>query len=143
MLVVTCICTCVRNVPSPLLKLRLVRLLTEVASHCQDAIRTGRILPYLVALLSDPLPSVRAEAVAQVAQLLAMVSTLQPTDLRLMPDYVIPALSRVASDPDEMVRCALAARIGELAQSAQRLLEVAHWMRTVSLSVSLSLAAGG
>ena len=64
-LVVTCICTCVRNVPSPLLKLRLVRLLTEVAAHCQDAIRTGRILPYLVALLSDPLPSVRAEAVAQ------------------------------------------------------------------------------
>jgi hypothetical protein len=39
------------------------------------------------------------------------------------------------------VRCALAARIGELAQTAQRLLEVAHWMRTVS--VSLAHASGG
>ena len=62
------------------------------------------------------------------------VSTLQPPDTRLMPDFVLPALSRAAADPEEIVRCALAARIGELAQTAQRLLEVAHWMRTVSLS---------
>ena len=33
---------------------------------------------------------------------------MQPTDLRLMPDYVIPALSRAAADSDEMVRCTLA-----------------------------------
>ena len=63
----------------PLLRvLRLVRLLTEVASHCQDAIRTGRVLPYLVALLADPLPSVRAEAVAQVAPLHGPVQAQVP-----------------------------------------------------------------
>lgn len=50
-----------------------------------------------------------------------------------MPDYVLPALTRAAADPEEIVRCAVAAAIAQLAETSQRFLEVAQWMRVVSL----------
>ena len=124
-LVVTSLCCCLRNLRSPLLTLRAMRMLLRVALQCDDAVRTGRALPYLVAMASDQTPSVRAEAVGLIATLLSSVRTLEPSDTRLMPDYVLPALARAASDPEEQVRCALAAHIGEVAETAQRLLEAA------------------
>ena len=61
-----------------------------------------------------------SEALHLIAELLAPVSTLRPSDTRLMPDYVLPAVSRCATDPEPLVRCALAARLGLLATTAQR-----------------------
>lgn len=132
-LLVGCFCSSLRNVTSCGLKLRCMRLLLRLARRCEDAVRTGRVLPYLIALLSDPTPLVRAEAIALTSALLASVETLQPSDTKIMPDYVLPAVSRAAHDPDELVRGALAAHIAELAETAKRFLEIAQWMRVVTL----------
>lgn len=126
-------CASLRNVTSSTLMLRCMRLLLRLALACEDAIRTHRVLPYLIAMLADPTPLVRAEAIALTSQLLASVETLQPSDTRIMPDYVLPALSRAAHDPEEMVRAALATHIATLAETAKRFLEIAQWMRVVTL----------
>ena len=110
-----------------------MRLLLELASSCEDAVRTQRVLPYYVAMLSDASPLVRAEAIGLTSALLASVDTLQPSDTRVMPDYVLPALSRAAHDPEELVRCALASHIAALGETARRFVEIAQWMRVVSL----------
>ena len=69
-----------------------------------------------------------------------------------MPDYVLPALAKAGTDPEEIVRCALATHIGSLAETAGRFLEIAQWMRTLTLrrdsnsgfnSGSLASLAGG
>ena len=43
-----------------------------------------------------------------------------------MPDYVFPIISRAATDPEPLVRCALAAALGSLAVTAQRFLETSQ-----------------
>ena len=133
-LVVTSLCCAVRNVRSPSRKLRLLDVLLKVALRSADAVKTQRVLPFFMACLADPAPSVRAEAVALIASLLAEVVTLQPSDPRLMADYVLPALSKLAADGDVAVRCALAAHLGRIAQAAHRFLEIAQWMRAASLN---------
>ena len=50
-----------------------------------------------------------------------------------MPDYVLPALSRASTDSEELVRSSLASNIALLAETSQRFLEIAQWMRVVSL----------
>ena len=55
------------------------------------------MLPYFVAMLSDPAALVRAEAVTLIAELLSSVTTLEPSDAGLMPDYVLPALARAGT----------------------------------------------
>jgi len=132
-LLVGCFCASIRNVTSSGLKLRCMQLLLRLALRCEDAVRTHRVLPYLIALLSDPTPLVRAEAIALTSALLASVETLQPSDERVMPDYVLPAVSRCAHDPEELVRCALARTIAELAETAKRFIEISQWMRVVTL----------
>ena len=134
MLVVTSLCCAVRNVRSPSRKLRLLDVLLKVALRSADAVKTQRVLPFFMACLADPAPSVRAEAVALIASLLAEVVTLQPSDTRLMADYVLPALTKLAADGEVAVRCALAAHLGRIAQAAHRFLEIAQWMRAASLN---------
>lgn len=86
-LVVTSMCAAVRNVPSTHLKLSLMRRLVEVSFECEDALCTQRVLPYLVSMLSDAAPLVRAEAVRLTASLLEAVDTLQP--MYVPPRYLL------------------------------------------------------
>eukprot|EP00326_Haptolina_ericina_P014949 CAMPEP_0181177298 /NCGR_PEP_ID=MMETSP1096-20121128/5087_1 /TAXON_ID=156174 ORGANISM="Chrysochromulina ericina, Strain CCMP281" /NCGR_SAMPLE_ID=MMETSP1096 /ASSEMBLY_ACC=CAM_ASM_000453 /LENGTH=1084 /DNA_ID=CAMNT_0023265441 /DNA_START=72 /DNA_END=3327 /DNA_ORIENTATION=- len=139
MLLVTCICCCLRNVRTPQLTLKCMRLLHHAAVQCEDSVRTQRALPYFVAMLQDPAPLVRSEAVTLIASLLSSVCTLEPSDDGLMPEYVLPALARVGGDSEEVVRCALAASIASFAETAGRFLEVAQWMRRRDSSASVSL----
>ena len=132
-LLVTAMCASLRNATTSGLKLRCMRLLLELASSCDDVVRTQRVLPYLIAMLGDTSPLVRAEAISLTSRLLESVDTLQPSDTRLMPDYVLPALTRASADPEELVRCALASCMATLAETSKRFLEIAQWMRVVSL----------
>jgi len=52
-------CACVRNVRSPSLLLRTLRTLLRLALCSDDAVKTQRVLPYLVACLTSQLPVVR------------------------------------------------------------------------------------
>ena len=75
----------------------------------------------------------RSEAVTLISILLHSVSTLEPSDAGLMPDYVLPSLARIQSDPEEVVRCALAASIASFAETAGKFLEVSQWMRASNI----------
>ena len=83
------------------------------------------------------------QVVRHTSSLLSEVATLQPSDTRVMPDYVLPALARCASDAEESVRCALAAEVARLAETSQRFLDVAQWMRVVTLRRQVSGGGGG
>ncbi|KAJ1894195.1 Serine/threonine-protein kinase [Kickxella alabastrina] len=80
------------------------------------------ILPYLVALAAaDTSPRVRAEALGAVRQLLLDLPRLTPIDAGIFDDFLAPQLQYFAADPSSMVRCAVAAVLGDWADSAQAL----------------------
>ena len=162
MILVGCFCASLRNITSSGATLRSLRTLYELALSCEDSVRTHRVLPTMIAMLSHPTPIIRAEAVHLTSRLVASVESLQPSDTRIMPDYVLPAVFRAAHDADEIVRCAhlpglashdlprppttshdlplalqvrcaLASSIASLASTSKRFLEIAQWMRVVSL----------
>lgn len=47
-----------------------VALLSRLAARCDDEARTGRILPYLVCIVGDAAPLVRAHALCALAGVL-------------------------------------------------------------------------
>lgn len=60
--------------------------LLQAALQCVDAIRTQRVLPMLVAMLSDVAAIVRAEAVTLIAELLGSITILgRPTHVAAVP----------------------------------------------------------
>jgi len=115
-----------RSVRSPESKIKAVDL---VAWGCQlgnDHMRLHRLLPYLSALVSDEheSPMVRARAIAAITELLALVQHFPPSENQIFLHYLLPTLSVVLRDGDELVCLAYAAALPSLAETALRFLDV-------------------
>jgi hypothetical protein len=76
---------------------------------------------------------VRAAAVDALCTLLAMVRAVPLADAHIFPEYLLPALTRLAADSQELVRVAFAGCIASLADSSRRFLGEARSRRLVRL----------
>jgi hypothetical protein len=54
--------------------------------------RLQRLVPYVLSLLEDAVPIVRATAVRVLCALLSMVTALPPSDANIFTLYIFPAL---------------------------------------------------
>ena len=70
------LCTLLRGARLQRNKCRAIALLCDTAKHCEDSVRLGRILPYLVAAAADPLAAVRAAALRGITHVLDQVCPL-------------------------------------------------------------------
>lgn len=107
-------------------KLTVLELLLKIAHHVGDDIILERLLPYILYLVNDPLPQVRAQALKILTQSLQLVRSMPRSDANIFPEYVLPSLSWLTQDQEVIVRIAYAENIASLAETALKFLEMAQ-----------------
>jgi serine/threonine protein kinase len=146
------VCSCLQNVRYPITKLTALELLADFGAFVDDEVRLGRLVPYAVALLTDPNSMVRSTACHILTKLLSQVNTINSNSgsdahLRrgesLFVEYIYPSLSRFPNDPEEIVRLAYAQCIAELATSSKRFLDLAQQARQLTAKQVVAAAGGG
>ncbi|XP_029130758.1 serine/threonine-protein kinase VPS15 isoform X2 [Cajanus cajan] len=128
-LITSLLCSCIRNVKLPHLRRAAVLLLKASALYIDDEDRLQRVIPYVIAMLSDPAAIVRCAALETLCDILPLVRDFPPSDAKIFPEYILPMLSMLPDDPEESVRICYASNIAKLALTAHGFL-----IRSISLS---------
>lgn len=117
-LIASLLCSCIRNVKSPFIRRAAVLLLKSCSLYIDDEDRLQRVLPYVIAMLSDPAAIVRCAALETLCDILPLVRDFPPSDAKIFPEYILPMLSMLPDDPEESVRICYASNISKLALTA-------------------------
>ncbi|KAJ0031465.1 hypothetical protein Pint_13294 [Pistacia integerrima] len=117
-LIASLLCSCIRNVKLPHMRRRAVLLLKSSSLYIDDEDRLQRVLPYVIAMLSDPAAIVRSAALETLCDILPLVRDFPPSDAKIFPEYILPMLSMLPDDPEESVRICYASNIAKLALTA-------------------------
>lgn len=128
-LIASLLCSCIRNVKLPHLRRSAILLLKSSSLYIDDEDRLQRVLPYVIAMLSDPAAIVRCAALETLCDILPLVRDFPPSDAKIFPEYILPMLSMLPDDPEESVRICYASTISKLALTAYGFL-----VRSISLS---------
>jgi len=132
------ICSNFRHLKYPHSKVVSLMLLVRVGQRCPDDIILERVIPTLLIALDDLNSVVRATAIRSIRSLIVIVQSFAAFEANIFPQYIFPALNRVAKDPDVIVRSAFAETIGILAETSKRFLDKTHM---IVLSKSLTKPA--
>lgn len=127
------LCASIRNVKLPQARRGAVQMLYKSCLYIDDEARLQHVLPYVVALLSDPAAIVRYAALQVVCNLLSLVENFPPSDSKIFPEYILPLLSMIPDDPEESVRICYADKIYKIADTARRFLESSHYMTEIGV----------
>ncbi|CAK7337394.1 unnamed protein product [Dovyalis caffra] len=117
-LIASLLCSCIRNVKLPHLRRGAILLLKSCSLYIDDEDRLQRVLPYVIAMLSDPAAIVRSAALETLCDILPLVRDFPPSDAKIFPEYILPMLSMLPDDPEESVRICYASNIAKLALTA-------------------------
>ena len=99
----------------------------KIGRHVSDEIILERLLPYMLFLVNDSLPQVRAQALKILSHCLQLVRSVPRSDIaNIFPEYVLPSLSWLTQDQEDIVRIAYAENIASLAERALKFLEMAQ-----------------
>ncbi|XWS26765.1 hypothetical protein CRYUN_Cryun26dG0058200 [Craigia yunnanensis] len=114
-LIASLLCSCIHNVKLPHLRRGAILLLKTSSLYIDDEDRLQRVLPYVIAMLSDPAAIVRCAALETLCDILPLVRDFPPSDAKIFPEYILPMLSMLPDDPEESVRICYASNIAKLA----------------------------
>ncbi|GLU09948.1 hypothetical protein SLE2022_267830 [Rubroshorea leprosula] len=117
-LIASLLCSSIRNVKLPHLRRGAVLLLKTSSLYIDDEDRLQRVLPYVIAMLSDPAAIVRCAALETLCDILPLVRDFPPSDAKIFPEYILPMLSMLPDDPEESVRICYASNMAKLALTA-------------------------
>ncbi|KAK1270728.1 Shaggy-related protein kinase kappa [Acorus gramineus] len=121
-LIASLLCSCIRSVRQPQLRRAALLLLMSSSLYIDDEDRLQHVLPYVIAMLSDPAAIVRCAAVETLCGILPLVRDFPPSDAKIFPEYILPMLSMLPDDPEESVRICYASNISKIALTAYRFL---------------------
>ena len=77
-------------------KLTVLELFLKIARH---EIILERLLPYMLFLVNDSLPQVRAQALKILSHCLQLLGSVPRSDIaNIFPEYVLPSLSWLTQD---------------------------------------------
>ena len=114
-------------------KLTVLELLLKIAQHVSDDIILEHLLLYMLFLVNDSLPHVRAQALRILSHGLQLVHSVPRSvprsDANIFPEYVLPSLSWLTQDQEVIVRIAYAKNIGSQAETALKFLEMAQYVK--------------
>ncbi|KAF7730449.1 Serine/threonine-protein kinase [Apophysomyces ossiformis] len=127
------VCSLIRNTVYPSSKLKALDILLALGEHLPDVVKLDRLVPYLMALLSDESDLVRANALKTLTQVLCMVESISPINARIFPEYILPSVREFANDPNVMIRTTYAGCIALLAETALRFLEMTQFLKNEKL----------
>lgn len=106
-------------------------LVLRLAAYVTDEARLDRAVPFLVDLLSDGRPAVRATAVRSLTQLLEPVAVVSPTNMALVTDFILPNVRSLGHDPELEVRLAYAGCLASLTETGERFLDLSESFRSL------------
>lgn len=115
-------CTLLRGTKLQNHKTRLVSLLCDMAAYCDDDVRLQRLVPFLIATVSEPMAPAKCAALRGVVKIVQMVEDLPPSEARIFTEYVFPSLSLLPTDGEAMVQIEYACSVTSLAVRGSDLL---------------------
>ncbi|KAL4205052.1 hypothetical protein AMTRI_Chr01g135210 [Amborella trichopoda] len=121
-LIASLLCSCLRSVKLPQLRRAAVILLKSSQIYIDDEDRLQHVLPFVIAMLSDPAAIVRCAALQTLCDILPLVRDFPPSDAKIFPEYILPMLSMLPDDPEESVRICYASNISQIAITSYRYL---------------------
>ena len=98
----------------------------RLSLYATDETRLQRTVPYLVILLRDPLPSLRAAAVRALTQVLSSVRSVTSADTNIFPEFIFPAMTALASDSAKGVKLAFIESLAHIAVIIKSFLDLYH-----------------
>lgn len=114
-------------------RVKACELLLAFAERSTDETKLDRIVPLLVALLSDKTDRVKVAALRALTQVLELVKVVTPINANVFYDYLIPRLEPFIlgskSKPSPWVRATYASCLGSLAMTAQRYFDMVQALR--------------
>ncbi|XP_030749901.1 phosphoinositide 3-kinase regulatory subunit 4 [Sitophilus oryzae] len=122
-LIISLVSSCIRGLYECSSKLYSLEILLELAHHASDETVLDRILPYIMYLAHDNNSRVKISAVNTITKCLDLVQKLPRSDANIFPEYILPELAQLATDPNVCVRAAYAKNINSLAEIALRYLD--------------------
>ncbi|CAE6436166.1 unnamed protein product [Rhizoctonia solani] len=129
LIVLSLVCSNVRNCILPSSKLRALDLLLALAVHLTDEAKLDRLIPYVIDLLHDEAAVVRSAGIRALTQVLMLVKVITPSNTSIFPEYIFPNIRHLATDPEESVRCTFAQCIAPLADTASKYLELGQALK--------------
>lgn len=121
-LLASLLCSCIRSVKKPELRRASLILLRISSTYIDDDSRLQLVVPYVIAMLSDPAAIVRCAALETLCDVLCLVQDFPISDAVIFPEYILPMLSLLPDDTEESVRVCYASNIHKLALTAYRFL---------------------
>ncbi|XP_066254532.1 phosphoinositide 3-kinase regulatory subunit 4 [Euwallacea similis] len=122
-LITSLVTSCIRGLHESPSKLFSLEILLELAQHASDETILDRILPYLMYLAHDSNSRVKIFTINTITKCLNLVQRLPRSDANVFPEYILPELAQLATDPNACVRAAYARNINDLAEIALRYLD--------------------
>jgi phosphoinositide-3-kinase regulatory subunit 4 len=123
----------VRNTARATAKIRACDILLAFSERLTDEAKLDRVLPYLVAMLTDKVDIVKVAAIRSVTQLMALVAVVSPVNAHVFPEYILPRMQPFLLgsplEPSPLIRATYAACLGSLATSASRFLDMVATLR--------------
>ena len=124
----TLVISSIRNTARSTARVRAVELMLAFAERITDEAKLDRVLPSIVALLSDRSDIVKIAAVRTMSQLLALVTVVSPVNAHIFSEYVRPRLDPfirgTGSKVSPAVRATYASCLATLAHTSARLLDM-------------------
>lgn len=123
----------IRNTARATAKIRACDILLAFSERLTDEAKLDRVLPYLVAMLTDKVDIVKVAAIRSVTQLMALVTVVSPVNAHVFPEYILPRMQPFLlgslPEPNPLIRATYAACLGSLATSASRFLDMVATLR--------------
>ena len=114
----------------PQCKVVSLMLMARLGLLCQDTVKLTRIIPFVLSLLEDSIPSVRAMSIRTLKILLMSVTEIQPLEASIFEQCIFPALSKLVNkDPEVLVRVTFAECMGKFAEASKRFLNIVEFSR--------------
>ena len=112
-------------------------LMSRLGMFCQDTVKLRRVVPFVLCMLEDSIPTVRAAAIRTLKSLVLSVSELQPLEANIFEQCIFPALSKkLIKDPEILVKVTFAESMGMFAEASKRFLNMTELSRLAKISES-------
>ncbi|ORX83365.1 hypothetical protein BCR32DRAFT_150444 [Anaeromyces robustus] len=138
-ILITYICSNIRNVYLPSSKIYALDMIFFLALCVSDQYKLDQVLPYFLSLLHDENAYVKVNTIQKLVKLLQTVRSISPEDINIFTDYIYPNLKPLSKDPDVLVKATYAMHLSDIADIASRFLELSQVYKHDKLSNGNSL----
>ena len=126
LLLLNLVTSSIRNCLWPSSRLHGLKLFLNLLSYLTDEDKVDRIVPFVMDLLSDDAAIVRAEACRTLVIVVESVQSISPQNATFIPEYLLPQMRQLSTDPDVFVRATYAKGLVRIADAAVNMLEMSQ-----------------